>query len=218
MFGMLDYRAFQLYRILFFVPNTVLAFVGLLGCPFGSYALALYFYRDIFGAEIEKYWLFIFAIISYFIVSTLLLIILTVIDKIFVNFFSIFIDVIPGDERTEAEAQFVLKTGKAGVHELLMNATRPENWTDEMINKSINYADWVQGWFYSANARDRLYAIREQCLYEDEKVSADNIEDFLKSKDLEKDWFEWLLADPRLRNSAVGILIFIYLLSANPWM
>ena len=33
MFGMLDYRAYQLYRILFFVPNTVLYFVGLLGCP-----------------------------------------------------------------------------------------------------------------------------------------------------------------------------------------
>lgn len=48
MFGMLDYRAFQAYRLIFFVPNVILFLIAVICVPLGSYAIALYFWRDYF--------------------------------------------------------------------------------------------------------------------------------------------------------------------------
>jgi hypothetical protein len=210
MFGMLDYRAYQLYRLLFFIPNTILHFVGLLGLPLGAYALALYFYRDYFAIQIDWYWFFLFAVIAYFVVSAILTIVFLIINKLFCGFFSIIIDVMPHDGRTETEAEFVLKYGKGGVHQLLMDATDPKDWTDEMMQKSV---------YYSANSRQRLYAIHEQCLYHDgDKVSVDNIKTLLRSEDLEQDWLEWVVTNPALRTTTLQGFLYIYLILANPWI
>ena len=71
----------------------------------------------------------------------------TFIERVFDGIFSVLIDVMPGDGKTEMGAKFVLKTGKVGIRQLLMDNTKPEEWAYDMMQNSLNYSDWVLRWF-----------------------------------------------------------------------
>ncbi len=212
MFGMLNYRAFQLYRSLFFIPNTFLYLVGLFGLPAYTYGLTLYFYQDYFEAQIGMYWMFIFAVpaIGYWVI-------VWPIQKLFDVLFSIFIDVMPGDGRTDEQAQFVLKTGKKGIHHLLVDETPPQNWTYDMIEQSISNGDWLQRWFYAEKVRARMRAVHHHSLDEGKALLESKLTTFLQSQYLEQDWLEWLVTHRDNRAFVLQLVICVYLVSTNPW-
>lgn len=217
MFGMLDYRAFQLYRLVFFIPNTFLYLVGLFCLPAATYGSALFFYQDYFEAQIGVYWMFIFMVPAYVLLSMLWVVIMWPIQKLFDVLFSIFIDVMPGDGRTDEQAQFVLKTGKKGIHHLLVDETPPQDWTYDMIEQSVNNGDWIQRWFYAKNVRARMRAVHHHSLDEGKVLLESQLTTFLKSKYLEQDWLEWLVTHRDHRAFVLQLVICVYLVSTNPW-
>ena len=221
MFGMLDYRAFQLYRLIFFVPNVILFLIAVICVPLGSYAIALYFWKDYFElTSLAMLWLL--GILAFIILGLLVTLIFFLIYRFFDFIFSIFIDVIPGDGRTEDEAQFVLKSGKAGVHQLKMDKLNPKDWTDEMIYTQISNTDWVQRLIYLSVTKKRLFKIRDHYRSKgqdnDLPVSYYDIQNLLDKHGLYVTTTESILTANFMRHFILQVLFMLYLLMENPFM
>lgn len=220
MFGMLDYRAFQLYRLLFFIPNFILVWITNIGYPFATYALAYYLYAEYFALEPMIYLMWLFAIIGFFIVGIPFSIVNWIFVKLFDFVFNVLIDVVPGDGRTEDEANFVLKSGKGGVNQLLMDKINPKEWDDEMISKSIRYSDWIARLLYSNKIYLRLNAVRDHYLYnadENLPVTMSEVTAVIEREGLAKSWSEEVLSNHYFRQMLIQISIGLVFLVTNPF-
>ena len=219
MFGMLDYRAFQLYRLIFGIPRFAITLTSLVGVSFLIYAISVYCWRDYFDLSDRLYLLWLIVIPVTLIVEIIWLIVVTYVVKFFDFLFGILIDVIPHEGRNEAEAQFVLKTGKKGARQLLLDKTNPRDWTDDMINYAVADAGWVQRWFYKYKIEDRLNIMREHYLYDAEENAPfrlKDVESLFKQHNLEATWQEKIFGNYSYRMNIVKYLILILFLIYNP--
>ena len=220
MFGMLDYRAFQLYRLIWFIPNLVLVWLTNLGLPLATYAIAYYFYAQYFNLAPMIYVLWIFAVIGFFFVSIPFAIFNWAITKLFDFIFNIIIDVIPAEGRNEDQANFVLKSGKGGANQILMENLNPKDWNDAMIRKSVKYADWVARLCFRGKIYARLYAVRDHYLHNENRefsVSVSEITQVIEREGLTKSWSEEIISTKYFRQLIIQILFFLFLLFKNPF-
>lgn len=104
MFGMLDYRAYKLYLILFGIPNMILIAIALFGLP-------------ILSIELGKIWadsslvIAIASIIALFIVEIIWTLLLVWLGKLYLFIFQLFVDIVPAENRTKEEAVQVATAG-----------------------------------------------------------------------------------------------------------
>jgi hypothetical protein len=149
MFGMLDYRAHKLLK-LFTVPVTlVFALIHNIVLPIAAIAIA---------AGYATSWKFPQLPIA---IAALLLLMIPYQIVLWSTFaflkaaFNFVIDAVPADGRTKDQAASVVAHGNRAVKLLKLDATRPENWTDDDIEDLVKLR-----WFYRDTMRKRLRAVR----------------------------------------------------------
>lgn len=207
MFGMLDYRAYKLYLILFFIPLFLLTLFQLFGLPFIYYSI---------GANLAENRILeiIISIIALFIIELLwALFVFGVLNKIFQFIFELFVDVIPHDGRNKEEAQIVVYNGQKGIDAIQMGK-HPTTW-DEDLPERVSTQDWISAIFFSSKIRYRLERVRDEWTEyrpTDSEYNDFVLNKYLKENNLEKSWGEWA-ADPTIRKSiiAYGFLLFLFI-------
>ena len=153
MFGMLDYRAHKLYRLIFLIPSLFLYFIGLVLVPAASLLVAVEYSSGAFT-------FLIYAIASLFLFEIILQILgVHVIVRFFNSIFYYLVDVVPTNERSKKEAEYIAKFGRFGELNLKF-AEHPKTWLDDEIEE-FGELDWVQRTFFNGKTKERMYAVRE---------------------------------------------------------
>lgn len=215
MFGMLDYRAYRLRLLLFFIPQTLLVFIAIIGLPLANYSIGLAFADT-------RFFQILVSLISLFILETLwLLLIFVLIERLYKAVFWFFIDVIPADGRTTEEAQAVAWSGEKAIR-LIEIGNNPQTWSDQLI-RDLPKNDWAQNVFYGDKVRHRLSLVRSEAIQRDlsdsdwQSIGGSLTETLNKENGLERDWLEKLITEPQFRSSAASYVIFGLLLLLHPF-
>lgn len=204
MFGMLDYRAHKLYRVLVAPVVFVLSIFNVVCLPIVAYLIAIYFAsRQGLQFLLALVVLFLLGIPWYFVVRMIL--------AVPVGIFNFLIDPEPAEGRTKEEAKMVVASGDKAI--LLLKLNKPvTEWTDEDIEGVAG----ISSIFFRGAVRQRIYAIREY--YLDNPDVAKNeyaTNKFLKQVRLSMGWLETAVTNPMLRSLilqlAVLLIIFTWL-------
>jgi hypothetical protein len=156
MFGMLDYRAYKLYRVLG-LPLTLLGYA----CLVAAIAAAVLIARNFDQPTWAKVAI---GIVAFEAIAWLLFLIMKLLGWLFTKGFLWLIDVVPakGGDREEAEMIAISGTDVLLFKKLGHNI---EDWTDDDTKRFINITPWRSRLFFHRQHierfRKRLDAIRE---------------------------------------------------------
>lgn len=205
MFGMLDYRANKLYKLIFALPAFFIYWVGIIFVPIfavvagsnlssGSLTLALY---SIIA-------LFIFETIYVYVVALSL-------AKVLNAVFEFFIDVLPADGRTKEQGDFVARWGRVGILNLKF-MQHPKEWKEEEIEE-YGGLDWVQRTFFNGKTKQRLYLVKKW--YDENKdyeFTETSIGELLEDKNMAASAFEKFFVNSYYRAIFYRYSFFLVLL------
>lgn len=210
MFGMLDYRAHKLYRLITF--------------PFYFISWIIFFSAIAVGIMVARstefsWWA---KIIIAYLVFELALFIGNLLFKclmwLFNRAFFWTVDVIPSEGSDNEEARAIVLSGELP---LLMKklGLKIEDWTEEDTAKLASYAPWRSRLFFRKNIKERFHArVRfMQQYYEETGV---RVGELPRSKNDEllkpyKDpWYESLLANAQIVNSLVASVFILMFANA----
>lgn len=208
MFGMLDYRAHKLYLIIFGIPNFLLALYSLFGLPFTYYGLG-HSYADSHTMVI------VYSLIACIVIEIIWAIFVTYLSKFFIFLFSLFVDVIPADGRSEEEAKLVVWNGEKAIHLIKFNKKKPKDWTEEDFDRLTK---GFFNFFFKDKVTQRLRRIKDYYV-ENPKVIPNewNTNKFLKENNLEPEIFEKIIVNDFYRYCVIRYSIFLYLILFNPF-
>ena len=207
MFGMLDYRAHNLYKLLVYPFTFVLSIVALFCLPILAYFIAVHFVSDrLVQLAVAAVILFLLGIPWFFIIKMIV--------AIPVAIFNFLIDPEPAEGRTKEEALLVVRSGKKGITALTFNRP-PNEWTDEAINAFSRLT--LTSMFFQTNIRKRVYALRDYYLKHPNLTPNEyNTNKFLKEHRLTMGWVEKIITVPMWRSTAIQyfILAMIFIVAA----
>lgn len=206
MFGMLDYRARKLYKLVN-TPGVILLIVmRFLAFPF---LIAIYFAAQVRGFG---FLLALFGgLICQIIISSLIHLSAIFCEKMTWKVFNFFIDPIPARGRTQEQAFMIVRNGKLA--ELLseLDAVSPNHWSDSLIERASSQG-FFQRIFYKNKTKERLICMR------DWHISYGATEPFklqkhLTERHLSVSTFETLLVSGSIPYSLIeaAILVVIFL-------
>jgi len=153
MFGMLDYRAHKLYLILFGIPLFLVTWALIIGRPALAYLISYSYFENEVGEVLGA--------IGLTVLFELVLIPVALGLSKSVNFlFTLIVDVIPANGRTQEEATQVVWNGEKALLAFEMNK-RPSEWTAQSIDQCASL-DWIQALFFKQKVQDRLSFIKEK--------------------------------------------------------
>lgn len=210
---MLDYRANKLFVLLFGLPLFLLTWLFIIGKPIAAYVVSYgYLKPSVVG--------FLGAIVCLFVLEIVLLPIATLLDKSIWFIFSLFVDVIPADGRSKAEAEMVVRGGSRALVALQL-ARRPSEWDEDLVEKAVKL-DWVQRLFYRERITDRLNFVRRrfsELALDDPNYpfSWAHAERLISEGELAPTWVEKVVCSKTNRLMIYPYLILLYLLIANPF-
>ena len=207
MFGMLDYRAHNLYKLLVYPVTFVLSVVALFCLPILAYLIAVRFVSDrLVQLAVSAVVLFLLGIPWFFLVKMVCAIPLAI--------FNFLIDPEPAQGRTKEEALLVVRSGEKGITVLTFNKPATE-WTDAAIGAISRLT--LTSSFFQTNIRKRLYALRDHYLKHPHLTPNEyNTNKFLKEHKLTMGWMEKVITVPVWRNTAIQyfILLLIFIIVA----
>jgi hypothetical protein len=208
MFGMLDYRAHNLYLLLHTVPTTILRLAAVFLIPAIAYGIGLNY-----GSS--RVWQILIGIGSIFLVELGFMIIQLIFGYVFKTVFNFFIDVVPANGRSEEEAELVLWNGEAAIN--LLSFERPAlEWTDEDIDILAKKNSFL--WMFKQEKRDRTRALRDYYTSNSEiEQSQYSAEMFFQEHNNGADWLEQLISNRLYREMAARYVFMLYLVIANPF-
>tara|TARA_B110000208_G_C11525274_1_gene342181 strand:+ start:49 stop:687 length:639 start_codon:yes stop_codon:yes gene_type:complete len=207
MFGMLDYRAHKLYFIIAIFPRMVLWLFAVFGLPFLSYYIGLIYADGRITQFAISFVAFLVIGLAYPFVHYFLF------SKFFWFVFTLFIDVIPSNGRSEAQAQNVVWYGQKVITMIATENTPPSAWTQK-FREDIVKTDFIQELFYKQIMLRRSQAIFEhyQSLPPDSPGDAELVAEILKEHNLTIGTLEQFLCHPQRRGVIISIIFFIYLI------
>jgi hypothetical protein len=153
MFGMLDYRAHKLYVLLFGVPLFLITWALIIGRPALAYLIS-YSYFESTIAEVLG------AVALTVLLELVLIPVGLGLSKLVHFLFTLFVDVIPANGRTEEEAKHVVWNGEKALLVLEMNK-RPSEWSEKSVENFVSL-DWIQAIFFKQKVLDRLTYIKKR--------------------------------------------------------
>ena len=209
MFGMLDYRAHKLYKLLFFIPGTIVTLFSMFGLPLIEYSIGI--------ALADNRLLQILISLGALVILEIiwLMIVCGLIGKSFQALFDLIVDIVPCDGRSKEEAQLVVWNGDRAIR-LMKLSQNPTRWSDELI-RDVPKADWVQNMFYRREVISRLEAVRlEYQIREDYEESCRKFRKHLEKYNLVQHWTEKLLCEQQFRRAAVGYAFLACLFILHP--
>jgi hypothetical protein len=213
MFGMLDYRAHKLYLIMFFVPNMGLALFATIGFPFIHYSIGISLADD-------RLVQILISLVALVVIELLwAMLIFGIISKFFQFIFSLIVDIIPADGRTEADAQLVVWNGKKTITAMAITTTNPSTWSQDLM-QDFSKIDWFQSLFYSGNVLNRLNIISQhyQSAPAGSPFSPVEFEKILLEHDTpHAGKLEQLLCQPQVRATIVSYSLLVYLIIFQPF-
>lgn len=211
MFGMFDYRAHKLYLLLFGLPIFIFSLITVFGLPLLSYGLGIHL-------SDTRIWQILISIALQIFNEIVWTFFLTVIINKLCNFlFSIFVDVIPCDNRTKEEAQLVVYSGSKAITLIDIDRIHPSQWSDELI-ASVPKTDWVRNIFYRQITMKRFEMLREYFTQNpSEAFTIYNVEKIVKNSPFPFDFVEKTLTNVRYRRMLIIYTFFIYLLLFKPF-
>jgi hypothetical protein len=201
MFGMLDYRAHKLYRVLVSPVVFVLSIFNIVCLPIVAYLIAIYFAsRQGLQFLLALVVLFLLGIPWYFGVRMIL--------AIPVGIFNFLIDPEPAEGRTKEEAKMVVESGDKAI--LLLKLNKPvSEWTDE----DIEVVAGISSIFFRGAVRQRIYAIREYYLDNPDVAKSEYATNkFLKQAGLSMGWLETAATNPMLRVLILQLAVLLIIL------
>jgi hypothetical protein len=204
MFGMLDYRAHKLYRVLVYPVSFVLSIFNLFCLPIIAYFIAINFAS-------QKILQFLLAVVVLFFIGIPWFFIVKMILAVPVGIFNFLIDPEPAEGRTKEEAKLVVASGDKAILLLKLNGPASE-WTDEDIDAfaTITLATRL---FFEGTVRRRIYRIREYYLDNPDVVQSEYATNrFLKEAKLSIGWLETVVTNPFVRSIVVqySVLLIIF--------
>jgi hypothetical protein len=153
MLGMLDYRAHKLYLILFGIPLFLITWALIIGRPALAYLISYSYFENEIGEVLGA--------IALTVLFELVLIPVALGLSKAVNFlFTLIVDVIPANGRTQEEAKQVVWNGEKALIVFEMNK-RPSEWTEQSVEQFASL-DWVQTLFFKQKVLDRLSFIKKK--------------------------------------------------------
>lgn len=208
MFGMLDYRAHKLYLIIFGIPWFILRWIVILGFP-----LIYYWIGHAFSDN--RIYQILISLGCFVVTEIAWTILVSAIDKAFMFFFYLLVDVIPADGRTKEEALAVVKGGQQTIRALNLSKKHPNELTDDDF---MAYKSSIFTFFYRDKIDERIQLIRQH--YADHPNSRMNefqIKSLLEKHSLDVDWLEKIICNPLFRGMVISYTLFLYLLIFNPF-
>ena len=208
MFGMLDYRAHKLYLILFGIPNFIIMWLWIIGIPLLSYHLAF--------AEYDLWVVKLGASLIVLVIAELLSgLVSFILDRIFFFLFTLIVDVIPHDGRTQDKANEVVRLGATAIT-LYETNKNPAEWSDNQIEELVRL-DWIARLFYSDRIRERCNVLRSH-------FKSNPGDDFDGSKPRQvveeagvaQGFIEGIVSNKVWRLMGVRYGFFVYLIVFNP--
>ena len=151
---MLDYRAHKLYRLIAFLPVTLLNIISFIVIPFAVYFIG-------YSNSDNQITQIVYCIIALVVIEIIWMIIIFLITKSIKAVFNTFVDVVPHNGRTKEEAELVVEGGEKTVWLIEFDLLNPRDWTDEKIEEYINRAAFSARTFFSGRLRKRLWTIRK---------------------------------------------------------
>jgi hypothetical protein len=150
MFGMLDYRAYKLYKVLVFPFSFVLSLFTIFGLPIISYLIAAYF-------SSQRIIQLLLAIVICGLIGIPWFFIVKILFAVPVALFNFLIDPVPADGRNKEQARIVVHAGQTGIAWLELEKPARE-WSNEAISKlaTMNLTSRL----FQYEIRKRLYAVK----------------------------------------------------------
>jgi hypothetical protein len=208
MFGMLDYRAHKLYLLMFGIPWFVIRWSAIIGLPFFYYAIGLQL------ANI-RFFQIVITLLALFIVEIVVALVASYLDKLFMFIFTIFIDIIPFNDRTKEESITVVKFGDVGIKLIELGKKHPKEWTDEDI------AFYHRGFFasfFKDTIEKRLTSVKKYFTENQEiEFTQWNVKVFLTNNKLSITLLETWVTNANYRAATISYLITLVLMISNPW-
>lgn len=206
---MLDYRAHKLYQILFFIPNTIIWFVTLIGVPIIAYNI---------GFRLVDSWLLQIgsAVIAIFFIELIWQIFtIFVYGKFALFFFKLFVDIIPHDGRSEKESIMVVGNGHKAIT-LTEGDKHPNEWKEDLIDRMVKL-DWVNYFWFRDSLRQRLEFIKKHFHSNDElNYNEHTIRVALEENFLQESFLEKNLGNKLIRGMIYRYSFFVFLILSNP--
>lgn len=214
MFGMLDYRAHKLYRLIFLIPIFFIRICSYVLIPAAALATGLYF-----GSSLLTF--FIFTVISILIIEMIFEFLLNQTIIRFCNaIFYYLVDVIPSNNRTKDQAAWIVREGRSAELQIKF-LEHPRTWSADEIWE-FGSLDWMQRIFFNGRASDRLFAVQKHFIFSDEQYGRWSIDDYLKNSGMAAGFWERLLMNRLGRTLITRYIItlfgFFYIVeSGNPF-
>ncbi len=208
MFGMLDYRAHQLFLIIFGIPLFVIRWIVVLGFPLIYYSIGHSVVDGrIYSILVSLGCLVVGEITWPFIASGL--------DKLIMFIFNLLVDVIPADGRTKEEALAVVKGGQQTIEALNLSKKRPSELTDEDF---MVYKRSIFTLFYRDKIDERIELIKQHYKNSNEtRMNEYQIKNLLEKHSLQVDWLEKAICNSVIRGWVISYTFFVYLILFNPF-
>jgi hypothetical protein len=203
MFGMLDYRAHKLFRVLVKPAVFLLSILNILCLPFIAYLIAIKI-ASVPGTQ------FLLALAVLFLLTIPWSFVVKMILAVPVGIFNFLIDPEPAGGRSKEEAKVVVASGDKGIFLLEFGKKPVSAWTDEDIDRIAK----INSRFFQRTVRQRLHAMRKY--YNDNPAVVPNgktNKKFLTEKGLSVGWLETIVTNPNwtgpILQLAALLVIFI---------
>jgi hypothetical protein len=191
MFGMLDYRAHKLYKVLVYPVTFVIGLFNIICLPILSYIIAMQLSQD-------RVVQLIAAVIIFFLIGIPWFFVIKMLVAVPVGIFNFLVDPVPAEGRTKEQAQVVVHAGQKGV--TLLTFDRPAiEWTDEAIESLSRIT--MTSRIFQREIRTRVYALRDYYLEHPELAPNRYTSDkFLKENQMKMGWAETAITNPFWRS------------------
>jgi hypothetical protein len=209
MFGMLDYRAHKLYKVLVYPFAYVLGLLNIICLPIIAYLIAINY-------SSERTIQFLLAFLVLFLIGIPWFFIVKMILAIPKAIFNFLLDPEPANGRTKEEAKLVVETGQKGITLLEFNKPASE-WSDEAIEalSRISFASRL----FQDQIIKRVYAIKYHYMNNPDLHQGEyNTNKFLKENKLALGWLETIITNPMWRGIVLQGLTLLVILIVYPYI
>ena len=206
MFGMLDYRAHKLYKVLVFPFTLVLSLFAILGLPIISYLIAAHFTS-------QRIIQLLLAVVICFLIGIPWFFVVKMLVAIPIAIFNFLIDPVPADGRNKEEAKIVVHAGQNGIAALELEKPASE-WSDEAIGTlaTMNLTSRL----FQYEIRKRFYALRDHYITHPELSQNDyNTRTFLRENKLSIGLVENVITNPMWRSTTLQALVLLAIFIIN---
>lgn len=187
MFEMLDYRARNLYLLIFGLPNLFLLLVCFITPPILTvYLVNTSLTDDKLITLIIK---IITSLISVSIIEILVQLLWTVINKINLSIFTFFIDVEPSNNFSKSQSLLVVKHGFNKIKRIAIANTHPSQWTHDDMELLYHSYPW-----YNVKQYQRVDLLHRHFYDQSIEYNDNTAMQLLKTNNLELSKLETLYA------------------------